>query len=79
MFIDTHTHLFSDVFDEDRDQVIQRAIQSGVELCLLPNIDVDTIDAMHELELKYPENCHSMMGLHPGSVKEDWQEQVRYN
>ncbi|MDG1147975.1 MAG: TatD family hydrolase [Crocinitomicaceae bacterium] len=76
MFIDTHTHLFSDVFDEDRDQVIQRAIQSGVELCLLPNIDVDTIDAMHELELKYPENCHSMMGLHPGSVGEDWKNKL---
>jgi TatD DNase family protein len=76
MFIDTHTHLFSDSFDEDRDEVVQRAIQSGVELCLLPNIDVDTIDAMHELESRYPKNCFSMMGLHPGSVDEDWKDKL---
>ena len=49
MFIDTHTHLFSDSFAEDRDEVLHRAIKSGVEVCLLPNIDVDTIDAMHHL------------------------------
>lgn len=76
MFIDTHTHLFSDSFDEDRNEVVQRAIQSGVELCLLPNIDVDTIDAMHELELKYPKNCFSMMGLHPGYVDEKWEDKL---
>ena len=76
MFIDTHTHLFSDSFDEDRDEVVQRAIQSGVELCLLPNIDVDTIDAMHELESRYPKNCFSMMGLHPGSVDENWKNKL---
>ncbi|MGB0915679.1 MAG: TatD family hydrolase [Crocinitomicaceae bacterium] len=76
MFIDTHTHLFSDSFDEDREEVIQRAINAGVELCLLPNIDVDTIDAMHELEKAYPQNCYSMMGLHPGSVGEDWQAKL---
>lgn len=76
MFIDTHTHLFSDSFDEDRGEVVQRAIQSGVELCLLPNIDVDTIDAMHELESQYPQNCHAMMGLHPGSVDENWEAKL---
>ena len=76
MFIDTHTHLFSDSFDEDRGEVVQRAIQSGVELCLLPNIDVDTIDAMHELESKYPLNCFAMMGLHPGSVDEHWEKKL---
>ena len=76
MFIDTHTHLFVDAFDEDRDEVVQRAIESGVECLLLPNIDVETISAMHELAAKYPNNCFPMMGLHPGSVAEDWQEQL---
>lgn len=76
MFIDTHTHLFSDSFDEDRNDVIYRAIQSGVDTLLLPNIDVDTIDAMHELESEYPKNCFSMMGLHPGSVDENWKEKL---
>ena len=76
MFIDTHTHLFVDAFDNDRDDVVQRAIESGVEICLLPNIDVDTIEAMHALAEKYPENCYPMMGLHPGSVGEDWKERL---
>ena len=76
MFIDTHTHLFVDAFDEDRDQVVQRAIDSGVELCLLPNIDTKTIDAMDDLAAKYPQNCFAMMGLHPGSVGEDWEVQL---
>jgi TatD DNase family protein len=76
MFIDTHTHLFSDSFDEDRDQIVQRAISAGVEKLFLPNIDVLSIDSMHELASKYPNNCYSMMGLHPGYVKEDWREQL---
>ncbi|MDX2362530.1 MAG: TatD family hydrolase [Crocinitomicaceae bacterium] len=76
MFIDTHTHLFVDAFDEDQAQVVQRAIESGVEKCLLPNIDVDTIDAMHALVEKYPNNCFPMMGLHPGSVGSDWKEKL---
>jgi TatD DNase family protein len=76
MFIDTHTHLFVDAFDEDRDRVVQNAIEAGVEICLLPNIDVDTIDAMHLLSEKYPNNCFPMMGLHPGSIDGNWKESL---
>ena len=76
MFIDTHTHLFVDAFNDDRDEVVQRAIDNGVEICLLPNIDIDSIDAMHALAKKYPRNCYSMMGLHPGSVGTDWKERL---
>lgn len=76
MFVDTHTHLFTKEFDEDRDEVVQRAIERGVEKMLLPNIDIDTIDAMNQLVKKYPENCYPMMGLHPGSVKEDWEDRL---
>ena len=72
MLIDTHTHLFVEEFDNDRDQVIQRAIESGVEVFLLPNIDVQTIESMHALSKKYPNNCFPMMGLHPGSVDTSW-------
>jgi TatD DNase family protein len=72
MLIDTHTHLFLEEFDNDRDQVIQRAIESGVEVFLLPNIDVQTIESMHALSKKYPNNCFPMMGLHPGSVDTSW-------
>ena len=76
MFIDTHTHLFSDAFDEDRNLVVQKAIDAGVEICLLPNIDIDTIDAMNNLAKAFPNNCFPMMGLHPGSVDENWESKL---
>ncbi len=76
MFVDTHTHLFVDAFDEDRSEIVQKAIDAGVEKMLLPNIDIDTIDAMNHLAKDFPNNCYPMMGLHPGSVKEDWEERL---
>jgi len=76
MYVDTHTHLFTDAFDDDRDVVVQRALDAGVEYMLLPNIDVDSIEAMHSLEARYPQNCFAMMGLHPGSVDESWEESL---
>lgn len=73
MFIDTHTHLYVDAFDEDREEVVNRAIESGINKLLLPNIDVATIDSMNSLCSKFPNNCYPMMGLHPGNVDADWQ------
>ncbi len=75
--IDTHTHLYLEQFDADRDIVVQRALDQGVDKMLLPNIDKDSIDALWELCNKYPENFYPMAGLHPTSVKEDYQEQLR--
>lgn len=74
--IDTHTHLFSDQFDEDRHSVIQEALNAGVSKMLLPNIDLDSIDAMHQLEKDFPDNCLAMMGLHPCSVTENWESEL---
>jgi len=74
--IDTHTHLFSHKFDNDRDEVIQRALSNGVSKMYLPNIDVDTVEAMLAVEAKYPGQCFSMLGLHPTSVKTDYKEQL---
>ena len=76
VLIDTHTHLFSEAFIEDRTEIIERAIASGVSTLLLPNIDADSIGPMHDLCQQYPKNCFPMMGLHPGSVKEDWEQQL---
>lgn len=73
IFIDTHTHLFGEAFAEDRHEVVNRAISNGVERMLLPNIDVASIPSMYELCTDFPENCFPMMGLHPGSVNEDWE------
>ena len=68
MYIDTHTHLYSSQFDEDRTEVIRRAIDAGVEKMLLPNIDLESIEGMYALEQEFPGNCIAMMGLHPCSV-----------
>lgn len=76
MFIDTHTHLYADTFSQDRDVVVQKAIELGVTKMLLPNIDKDSIAGMLEMEQKYPLNCFPMMGLHPTSVEEDWEAQL---
>lgn len=73
MYIDTHTHLFSESFSEDREKVILRAIQAGVQKMFLPNIDLASIEPMHDLESKYPIHCFAMMGLHPGSVDGNWE------
>jgi len=70
-FIDTHSHLYSSQFDEDRTQVINDAISSGVSTILLPNISSEYTKGMLELCDEFPENCFPMMGLHPCDVNED--------
>ncbi|MEY3236257.1 MAG: hypothetical protein RI883_358 [Bacteroidota bacterium] len=75
-FIDTHTHLFSPSFDEDRTAAVERAIKAGVEFLLLPNIDLDSIEPMYDLCNQFPQNCFPMMGLHPGSVDENWESNL---
>jgi TatD DNase family protein len=74
MYIDTHTHLYSDQFNEDRTEMIQRAIAAGVERMYMPNIDLNSIEGMHALEVQFPKNCFAMMGLHPCSVDQNWEE-----
>ncbi len=74
MYIDTHTHLYSEQFNDDRTEMIQRAISAGVERMYLPNIDLSSIDGMHALEQQFPNNCFAMMGLHPCSVDAKWEE-----
>ena len=66
--IDTHAHLYASQFDNDRDEVIQRALDNGIQHFFLPNIDESSIDGMLALEAQYPDHCHAMMGLHPCSV-----------
>jgi len=75
-FIDSHTHLFTEEFDADRALVIQRARESGVRLFCLPNIDVESIERLHQVSEKYLDCCSPMMGLHPTSVKNDYQHDL---
>lgn len=74
--IDTHTHLYSDQFKEDRNQAIQNAIDLGVQKFFMPNIDSKSITGMHELEKAFPNQCYPMMGLHPCSVDENWEKNL---
>jgi TatD DNase family protein len=70
--IDTHNHLYLDAFDEDREQLIQQAKDSGIKLLLLPNVDLESIELMHQLCDMHPEFTKPMMGLHPTSVDKEY-------
>lgn len=72
--IDTHSHIYGSEFDEDRDEVISRARQAGIERIFLPNINEESIRPMMTVAKAYPGVCYPMMGLHPEDVKEDWSQ-----
>jgi TatD DNase family protein len=74
--IDTHTHIYLPEFDGDRDEVIKRAVKSGVVKHLMPNIDVDSVSQMLEVEYRHPGICYPMIGLHPTSVKVDFESHL---
>ena len=73
---DTHTHLYSESFEEDREEMIERAIEAGVTRFFIPAIDSDYAAGMFDLEKKYPENVFLMIGLHPTHVKENFKEEL---
>ncbi len=75
---DTHTHLYSEAFDDDRHQIMRRALDANVTRFFIPAIDSSYTSAMYKLEKDYPENVHLMMGLHPTSVKENYKEELRH-
>ncbi|WP_369048336.1 TatD family hydrolase [Tenacibaculum sp. UWU-22] len=78
MIIDTHTHLYSSQFNNDRDEVIQRAKNVGISHFFLPAIDSSYTQKMFDLEKKHPDSMFLMMGLHPTSVKENYQEELAH-
>lgn len=75
---DTHTHLYSEAFDEDRSDMISRAIDQGVSRFFIPAIDSTYTQAMLQLESDYPDNIFLMMGLHPTHVKENYLEELKH-
>jgi TatD DNase family protein len=74
---DTHTHLYSEEFDMDRDEMMQRALNNNVTRFFIPSIDSNYIQKMYALELDYPENVFLMMGLHPTYVKDNYLEELQ--
>ena len=69
MLIDTHTHLYSSKFEEDRDTVIQNCLENGIQKLLLPNIDSEYTESMLALSKRHPKICFPMMGIHPCSIQ----------
>lgn len=75
-FIDTHTHLDGEEFDQDRGEVMERARLAGAQALFLPAIDVPSSRRILQLCRQHPGFLHPMLGLHPEEVKADWQEQL---
>ena len=75
--LDTHTHVYDPEFDFDRDATLQRAVEAGVTMMLLPNVDASTIQPMLQLHEQYPKCTRVMMGLQPEEVKDDYKEVLR--
>lgn len=75
---DTHTHLYSEEFDQDRHEMMQRAINAGVSRFFIPAIDSNHTSAMYDLEQKYPDQVFLMMGLHPTYVKDNYLEELQH-
>ncbi len=74
--IDTHTHLYAEEFDNDRQEAVKRCLDKGITRLYLPNVDSGSIDGMLALEKAFPGNCFAMMGLHPCSVRENVEEEL---
>ena len=78
MITDTHTHVYSEQFDEDRQEMMQRAKDAGVSRFFIPAIDASHTDSMIKLENEFPNDVFLMMGLHPSSVKENYLEELAH-
>ena len=76
MLIDTHSHIYSEDFIDDIDEVVKRSYENDVRKIVLPNIDSSSVKKMLDLVDNYPQICYPLMGLHPTSVNEDFQEEL---
>ena len=75
---DTHTHLYVEQFDQDRDAMISRALQASVSRFFVPAIDSSYTQAMHQLKANHPEHVFLMMGLHPTHVKDNYRKELEH-
>ena len=75
-YIDTHTHNSDKSFAGEEDAVIRRCLDAGVRIMLQPDVDSTEREAMFSLCKRYPQVLRPMLGLYPGSVKEDWKEEL---
>ncbi|MDG1689851.1 MAG: TatD family hydrolase [Flavobacteriales bacterium] len=78
MFIDTHTHIYLQDFDEDRKGIISECLNSGVNKLLLPNIDRSSIADVIKICEVYKNICYPMVGLHPCYVKDSYEDDLDF-
>lgn len=77
MIINTHSHIYDEAFDADREEVFQRALEAGVEMLLLPNCDEKSIKPMMDFYEKHRDNVRVMMGLHPEETRNDYKDKLK--
>lgn len=75
-FIDTHCHICDEAFSGEEDAYIHRALDSGVRLMLQPDVDSSERKAMFDLTDRHPDVLLPMLGLYPGSVRNDWRDEI---
>lgn len=76
VFVDTHSHIYLDDFDCDRDEVIRHSLEEGVNKIVMPNIDSASVKPMLEVAARYPGTCFPLMGLHPTSVNGNYKTEL---
>lgn len=76
MLIDTHSHIYSEDFNDDIDEVLQNAYNNDIRKIVMPNIDSGTIKRLIDLSNSYPHICYPLMGLHPTSVSTDYKQEL---
>ena len=76
--IDTHSHIYAEEFDSDRNEALERAWSAGIEALILPDIDSESRERMIALAEQHPDRCYAMAGLHPTSVNDNprWREEL---
>ena len=77
MYIDTHSHIYAEEFDNDRDDAVQRAFEADVRYIILPDIDQSTRQSMLALAERYPNNLFPLLGVHPTSVNAAYREEMK--
>ena len=78
MITDTHSHIYSEEFAQDRSEMMQRAFDAGVTRIFVPSIDSNYTQSMYEMEKQYPNNVFLMIGLHPTYVKENFEKELEF-
>lgn len=75
-FIDTHTHICDEAFEGCEDEIISRALDAGVSIMIQADVDSSEREAMYSLVARHPDVLRPMLGLYPGSVDENWKDEI---